>query len=148
MARPSFVLRMRTCRWSACSALFWICRSCDRGQGYCSEDCRSAQRRRQRRAANRRHQRSPEGRADHRDRQRAYRERLRRVRVTDQGRRVDRCRVTVAPTRSALSMPRGWPAARREDRHGQPHRPRAPRRQPCCVRCGRPGRFIDPFQGR
>jgi len=57
--------------------VFWICRSCYRGQGYCRRSCRRVQRRRQLRAANRRHQRSPEGRLDHRDRQRAYRRRRR-----------------------------------------------------------------------
>jgi hypothetical protein len=44
-----------------------------------------AARRAQKRAANGRHQRSPEGRADHRDRQREYRWRLVTLRVTDQG---------------------------------------------------------------
>ena len=63
--------------------MFWICRSCDRGQQYCSERCRQKSRRQQRREANRRHQQSPEGRMDHRDRQREWRRR-RCSRVTDQ----------------------------------------------------------------
>jgi hypothetical protein len=64
---------------------FGFCPCCDRGQGYCSAECRGHARRRQRRAANRRHQQSVEGRLDHRDRQRAYRCRRPRRRVTDQG---------------------------------------------------------------
>jgi hypothetical protein len=62
--------------------MFFICSHCFRSQRYCSDACRSEARRLQRRAANRRHQQSPEGRLDHRDRQRAYRHRL--ARVTDQ----------------------------------------------------------------
>lgn len=67
------VLRLRAC--VLCHALFFICRSCDRGQRYCSVWCRFWAWREQRRQANRRHQRSRDGRADHRDRQRAYRKR-------------------------------------------------------------------------
>lgn len=78
-------LRQRLCRGQACGAVFHVCRSCDRGQAYCSSECRTAARRAQKRAANGRHQRSPEGRADHRDRQREYRRRLVELRVTDQG---------------------------------------------------------------
>src|SRR5215471_19730525 len=78
------ILRQEACR---CGSIFYICRSCDRGQRYCSERCRQKARRQQRREANRRHQQSPEGRLDHRDRQRLYRERLalRQECVTDQG---------------------------------------------------------------
>ena len=75
------VLRQRVCR--ACNAVFVLCRSCDRGQRYCSPECRLPALRQQRRRANRRHQDSPEGRLDHRDRQRAYRKRCARRRVTD-----------------------------------------------------------------
>ena len=67
------VFRQRVCR--GCKAVFCICRSCDRGQRYCGPDCRLRVLRAQRRRAHRRHQNSPEGRLDHRDRQRAYRKR-------------------------------------------------------------------------
>ena len=76
-------LRRRFCRGAGCGVVFWICRHCDRGHQYCGERCRRKARRRQRRAANRRHQQSREGRLDHRDRQRAYRERRGLRRVTD-----------------------------------------------------------------
>ncbi len=78
-------LRQRLCRAEACGAVFYVCRCCDRGQRYCTERCRDEARRAQRRAANRRHQCSVEGRLDHRDRQREYRRRLVLLRVTDQG---------------------------------------------------------------
>ena len=77
------LLRQRFCRGAGCGAVFWICRYCDRGHQYCGERCRRKARRQQRRAANRRHQQSREGRLDHRDRQRAYRERHSLRRVTD-----------------------------------------------------------------
>lgn len=76
------VLRLRVCH--RCCAPFWICRPCDRGQRYCSSQCRASARWEQHRQANRRHQQSPEGRLDHRDRQRAYRQRCAPRRVTDQ----------------------------------------------------------------
>jgi hypothetical protein len=62
------------CRF--CSKVFWICRSCYRGHQYCSEACRYSGRRESQRLSRRKHQQSPEGRADHCDRQRAYRNRL------------------------------------------------------------------------
>lgn len=66
------ILRQRVCRGSGCHAVFWICPHCDRGQRYCSLACRAEARLQQRRCANCRHQRSPEGRMD-------------QARVTDQG---------------------------------------------------------------
>ena len=78
--------------------MFYVCRACDRGQSYCGEECRSAKRTADKRRARAVHQASEEGRLDHRDRQREYRDRCRqRTRVTDQGsREVDKPE-TVAP---------------------------------------------------
>ena len=70
------LFRQCFCRAPGCGRMFFICSHCDRGQVYCSPGCRDATRRLQLRAANLRHQRSEEGRLDHRDRQRAYRRRL------------------------------------------------------------------------
>ena len=120
-------LRQRLCRIQVCGAVFYVCRSCDRGQRYCSERCRDKARREQRRAANRRHQRSEEGRLDHRDRQREYRQRLVLLRVTDQG-SDDRA---WSSTLAALSPPPAEPAG------GEAI---------CCV-CGRRGTLVDPFTG-
>ena len=85
-AHGEVVLRQRVCRGSGCGVVFWICRHCDRGQRYCSPACRTQARLQQRRRANSRYQRSPEGQLDHCDRQREYRKRKPcRARVTDQG---------------------------------------------------------------
>ena len=78
-------LKLRCCGNPDCLSLFAICSCCDRGQRYCSLSCRSQARVRQHRAANRRYQRSSEGRLDHRDRQKRYRCRPGAKSVTDQG---------------------------------------------------------------
>jgi hypothetical protein len=88
-------LRLRFCRRLECRAIFFICRSCDRGQQYCSTNCRQSARVKQRRAASRRYWQSADGRISHRLNQRAYRlrraqgrrhaEEQNRGRVTDQG---------------------------------------------------------------
>jgi hypothetical protein len=72
-------------RCGDCGALFYLCLSCYRGQRFCDDGCRRPARQRQRRAANRRHRRSPEGRLDARDRKRRQRDRdrARRASVTD-----------------------------------------------------------------
>ena len=76
-------LRQRFCRGIGCGRVFWICRHCYRGHKYCSHRCRQRRRTLQKRAARRKHQRSPEGRDDHRDHNRVYRARRRLRRVTD-----------------------------------------------------------------
>ena len=76
--------------------------------------------------ANHRHQRSEEGRLDHRDRQREYRQRLAARRVTDQGSGQEVCGST---------LPRLlWPAV---EAGGEVR---------CCV-FGRRVTLIDPFTG-
>ena len=75
--------RTARCRGAGCETVFALCGSCYRGQAYCGDRCRAPAQRHQRRHANARHQRSEEGRLDHRDRQRAYRARCRLRRVTD-----------------------------------------------------------------
>jgi len=120
------LLRQRQCRAERCGAVFYLCRSCDRGQRYCSERCRGKSRREQRRAANRRHQRSDEGRLDHRDRQREYRLRL-VERVTDQGSGGE-------VYSSTLRRLTEWSF---EAGVGEVF----------CRRCGRRGTLVDPFTG-
>jgi len=131
------VLISRVCGGAGCARLFWICHSCYRGQRYCSLPCHSETRRRQRREANRRHQASPEGRLDHRDRQRAYRRRLAaRSRVTDQSSSACSISGTVlrlAPETTALRVP-----SRRPARIGLLS----------CWVCGRLGRWVNPFRHR
>ena len=120
----------RRCHAPGCGVLFFICRPCYRGQRYCSGPCRQTARREQRRAANRRHQQSAEGRLDHRDRQRAYRQR-RACRVTDQGSGPEFDSGSIAPP----------------DPSGRTAR-RLARRRVCCIVCGRRGRLIEMFQRR
>ncbi len=130
-------LKLRHCCNPDCQGLFAICHCCDRGQRYCSPRCRDHVRRRQRRAANRRHQRSVEGRLDHRDRQKRYRCGRRGAKsVTDQGSQpVDspspwkREEVIRQLTASRLSF-----EARTQSVF-----------QLCCVVCGRTGPLLDPF---
>ena len=130
------VLRQLFCRGSGCGVMFYICGSCYRGQVYCGDGCRGRMRREQTRRAKRRHQQSREGRLDHRDRQRAYRERCRR-RVTDhtsagKGRSVK----IVEPSRETG---RSTPLAEElQDRPRFEWLPSAIR--PVCMLCGRGGR--------
>jgi hypothetical protein len=96
------VLRLRPC--VLCHALFLICRSCDRGQRYCNRWCRFSAWREQRRQANRRHQRSPEGRADHCDRQRAYRKRCAQRRWAALGSATGKSAVTECVSNAQLRV--------------------------------------------
>ena len=132
--------RQRVCRFPPCGAVFYLCRHCDRGQRYCSSRCREKARRLQRREANRRHQQSPEGRLDHRDRQRAYRRRRLRARVTDQSSlpASPGVNLTVRPMREPLeaaSTPVLRPLPGAEIFSGWV----------MCQICGCRGRWIDPF---
>jgi len=75
-------------RCGFCVGVFPICRPCYRGQTYCSGDCRKPARAAQKKEARARHQQSPLGREDHRDRNRDLRLRKRAVAtvsVMDQG---------------------------------------------------------------
>ena len=99
-----------------CGALFWVCSHCDRGQCYCSQACREEARRQQRRAANRRYQRTEPGRQAHLLPQRAYRHRQSQSCVTDHGSR--------SITATSVVIPPGPPR---------------------CVICGRRSHWIDPF---
>ena len=119
--------------------VFYLCRRCDRGQRYCSPRCREKALRLQRREANRRHQQSPEGRADHRDRQREYRKRL-RARVTDKSSlRVSPCvNLTVPPACEPIEA---TPASDLSPSAGATVRAG----WVVCQICGRRGRWVNPF---
>ena len=75
-------LLIRSC--AACFGIFWICPKHDRGHAFCSDVCRRSVRKRSLRQARAKYQRSPEGRADQRDRMR-LRRLVARKRVMDQG---------------------------------------------------------------
>ena len=75
-------------RCGLCGDLFALCRPCFRGHSYCDDGCRSPARASQRKQARARHQASPLGREDHRDRNRELRLRKRAAvgaSVMDQG---------------------------------------------------------------
>jgi hypothetical protein len=128
-------LRQRACVAPDCQAIFFICAHCDRGHRYCSATCREHNRRGQQRRANSRHQRSEEGRLDHRDRQREYRQRCQSTAagVTDQGSlliatpapltRGQAPAILTAPLQSSVPV---WSSPR-------------------CRICGRVLRFVNPF---
>jgi len=137
------VLRQRVCLGRECHAVFYLCSRCDHGQRYCSLACRRRARLHQHRHANRRYQNSPEGRDDHRDRQREYRQRRAQSRVTDQGSILiafpasSECgkveaTLTDTPLRSSSTELPRWPEKR-------------PGVWLCCRVCGRTGRFVNPF---
>lgn len=65
-----------------CDAIVVVHRGCDRGNRYCSTACASSSRAAEQRWASARYQATDAGRAHHAERQRAYRARLRVVRVT------------------------------------------------------------------
>ena len=111
--------------------MFYICRSCYRGQVYCGDECRRRMRRQQRWRANRRHQQSREGRLDHRDRQRAYRERRGLRRVTDHTSPAtyDSGSIGVAELSRSENGPESF---RGEARYAD-----CPEFEPVCIICGR-----------
>lgn len=78
-------LRPRFCRAPGCRTMFFVCKSCDRGQCYCSHECRQISRLQQKRNANDRYQRTDKGKLTHRLRQCAYRRNQTRLSVTDHG---------------------------------------------------------------
>ena len=137
--RGPLVFRQRVCHWPACGTIFYLCRRCDRGQRYCNPHCRQKALRLQRRQANRRHQQTPEGREDHRDRQRDYRQRQ-RARVTDKSSQppAPSASLTERVVIAALSAP---PAPNFGRVSGRPPQ----RSWVVCQICGRRGRWVDPF---
>jgi hypothetical protein len=98
---PLTTLRLARC--PRCQALFAICRRCDRGHVYCSPRCSVEARSESLRQARRRHRQSPEGRLDHRDRERARRRRRRigAPRVGDHPSTPASASVSVEPSRVA-----------------------------------------------
>ena len=127
--KAEVVFRQRFCFADHCRAVFYLCRCCDRGQRYCSDHCREKSRRLQRRQANRKHQQSPEGRLDHRDRQRSYRQ---RSRVTDQGSDAMRVSGTIPPPQT-------------EDTEEADENEISMLPPPYCIVCGRNGAYIETF---
>lgn len=137
-------LRAISCKF--CHERFYICSRCYRGQEYCGKVCGEQARRRQLREANRRHRQSPEGQADHRDRQRAYREcRRLRASVLDQS-----SNSTADDAMIATPVPPATATATTDDQPADPLQPGVRevvrwlvRVEVRCQICGRRGEFID-----
>ena len=135
-------LRQRFCREPDCGLVFWICRHCYRGHKYCSGRCRRKARRQQTRAANRKHQKSPEGRDDHRDRNRAYRARRRRQRVTYHTSPAPSDSDSIDPAEPSPSE-NGPGSVSGEARYAV-----HPEFEPACIICGRTrDRLLSPSDG-
>lgn len=136
----SVLLCERRCQASGCLQIFYLCKSCDRGQRYCSPSCRALARRLQHRRASARYQQTPHGRLGHCDCQRAYRQR-------------QRARSAAPPVTDASSNFSDFRSSCGSDHtRPAPHSPiqprrRTPRPQPShaaptglrCWVCGRPG---------
>ena len=137
----STVFRQRVCRFPPCRAVFYLCPHCDRGQQYCTPRCREKSRRRQRREANRRYEQSlgPEGRLDHRQRQREYRQRL-KARVTDQS----SLQTSLCVNLRVPPAPEPVEATPAPDLGSSPDRATSPGWVVCQI-CGRRGRWVNPF---
>jgi len=132
-SRCGEVLRGAIC--PRCQKTFYICRHCDQGHVYCSRQCFLMSRAAKCRGYRRRYRQSPEGRADHRDRERSRRRAriLGKEIVVDQGyeegvrsARVS-ARVRLAAALAVLSR------ASEENKNGT---------EVCCSFCGRRGEFV------
>jgi len=125
----------RWARCPRCQSIFAICHDCDRGHVYCGRTCAGLARRDSLRRARRRHRQSFEGRLDHRDRERARRQRRREaLRVGDHP--------SGAPPPSAR-----LPASSSEVSSHVPIASHSPHRGGTtlhCVACQQPLRFTQP----
>ena len=128
------------CHAFQCRRLFFICSHCYRRQRYCSPDCRLASRRKQLRAARRRYRQSPEGQADGRDRQRAYRRRKADLARAAAQKTVMDQTPEMAPASGIIASP---PVAAPAKVHWRPFL--STRGRIVCHFCGRVGRFLNPF---
>lgn len=139
MLPPPRPFRSRFCNDPHCQSRFFICSSCYRGQAYCSPACRDRARRDQCRVARRRHQASPEGRLDHRDRQRAFRRRQ-----ADRARQGAQKSVTdhtsTPPRPSAMIAPRPMTSLYKASLP-----PTKVSEGLFCRFCGRRGEFLAPY---
>ncbi len=68
--------RLRPVRCKRCDRCFNLCRSCDRGQRYCSDDCRYHGHQKILQKARRKYANSEKGKQNNRERQRRWRKRM------------------------------------------------------------------------
>jgi len=133
------ILIQLVCRLPECRATFQICRSCYRGQSYCSTSCRVIARYRQVKAANLRYNKTPEARYDRNDRQRAWRERQ-KARVPCRHNDSVMYQGYILILVVSVSVCQGFLDRRTAvfDKKPLTFRPR-------CVICGCAGRLVNPF---
>jgi hypothetical protein len=132
-----------------CLRVFAICSHCDRGHVYCGRLCSEGARCDSLRRARRRHRRSPEGRLDHRDRERERRRRL-AARVGDHPSATPEPAVKLSPALDPSGIPTPGTSAERVEKLEIPDAPRAALVAPSsrvlrtgrCRVCGRLGRWF------
>jgi hypothetical protein len=142
---PNIEIRQRECRGPECRVVFYICRSCDRGQCYCSEYCRRCSRLAQRSKANRKYESSRAARLDHADRQRAYIERQKQQseKMTGQGSEQADASVTIdSPLiNTSIVKEEAGQQVQQEACHAKPNFSKSSRqtslRLVFCIVCGR-----------
>ena len=140
-------LREHRCQRSDCQKLFYLCRSCFRGQRYCSTECGTYARRLQHRAASARYQRSPDGRRSHCEWQNAYRQRRRASRSSSPTLVTDSSSISSATRASCGSDDASRPVPLPSKRPPNARRPRSYRVPPSglhCLVCRRPGYLRKP----
>ena len=87
------LLKKIQCR--RCGLIFYLCRSCWRGHAYCSDPCRQAARKENRRAAQRRYRQTEKGREAHRQGERRRRMKKSKKTVDDRGTTLESSRDNV-----------------------------------------------------
>jgi len=148
---------LRLARCPRCQRQFAICSHCDRGHVYCGPLCSLGARRDSLRRARRRHRRSPEGRLDHRDRERARRrrQRLSLARVGDHPSATPSPEIKLAPALDPSGISTVETPAQRAEKVEIQDAPRslpvaAPSRfarDRHCRVCGSPGRWFRTAPG-
>ena len=98
-AKASSIFRLFYC--AGCRKAVTICSRCDRGNIYCSAECRGACQRRDRRAAALRYQKTPCGSRNHAKRQ--FRYRARKQKVTHSGSNEESALADCAPVDSRVA---------------------------------------------
>ena len=131
-------LREVRCHRSCCSRVFWLCRRCDRGQRYCSEECRRHARERSVRKARRNYARKELGRENNRKRQRRYRARMTARQVLCTNRVTDHSSQKIGEQASWANVAASITCMSRVRAHHRPDVPRDFEPGHCSV-CGRPG---------
>lgn len=96
------LIKKNQCR--RCGLIFYLCRSCWRGQAYCGDPCRLAARGEKHREAQHRYRQTEKGREAHRKAERRRRMKKSKKTVDDQGSTVHACDDSVPSNRSGKEI--------------------------------------------